>query len=99
GKCWHRPCLGCREFAASFGPVGEKTPWFSGLSDQPREFGAGADRPIDRSEPLGLMFYDYFDVKAPNPDQPALARWFPAALDQGVLKIDRSQVMAPLKEI
>lgn len=29
GKCWHHPCLGCREFAASFGPVAETTPWFS----------------------------------------------------------------------
>jgi CRISPR-associated protein Cas5d len=26
GKCFHRPCLGTREFAANFAPIGEDTP-------------------------------------------------------------------------
>lgn len=47
GKCYHRPALGCREFAADFNWVGDAervklTEW--------------------REEDLGLMLYDVFDV-------------------------------------
>lgn len=81
GRCWHRPCLGCREFAANFGPV------------------TGDEEPIDRSEPLGLMFYDFFDIADPAFDQPAIPRYFSAVLDRGELKIDRTLVKGPLKEL
>jgi CRISPR-associated protein Cas5d len=81
GKCWYRPCLGCREFAANFAPA---------VDDE---------TPIDRTEPLGLMLYDYFDVKDPAMNQTPIPRWFPAKLEKGVMKIDRSEVIGPVKEI
>jgi len=81
GRCWHRPCLGCREFAAHFGPVN------------------GDEKPIDRTEPLGLMFYDFFDVADPAFDQQPIPRFFPAVLDRGVLRVHRSKVHGPLKEL
>ncbi len=43
GQCFHRPYLGCREFAASFGPAdGSKPP----------------DELAERTEPLGRMLFD-----------------------------------------
>jgi CRISPR-associated protein Cas5d len=46
GKCFHRPALGCREFAADFDFV---------------ENPAGVELATWESEDLGLMLYDVFD--------------------------------------
>jgi len=45
GQCFHRPCLGTREFAAHFGPIGRNDP--APFEWEPRE-----------EEPLGLMLLD-----------------------------------------
>lgn len=79
GACFAQPVLGCREFAADFGPVDVN------------------EKPIDRTEPFGLMFYDFFDIADHSAQQRALPRFFPAALDAGVLNIDRSSVRPGLK--
>jgi CRISPR-associated protein Cas5d len=53
GQCFHRPYLGCREFAAEFEPV---PPVNLELS------------PIDETRDLGWMFYDYdYSGKSPVP--------------------------------
>ncbi len=83
GGCYARPVLGCREFAADFGPA------------EPEE----SERGIDRTEPLGLMFYDFFDIADHAEEQQAKPRFFPAALDTGRLAIDRSTVMPRLMEL
>ena len=83
GTCFAQPVLGCREFAAEFSPV---------------ETG-GAIHGIGRSEPLGLMFYDFFDIADHDPEQMATPRFFPAVLSKGVLDVDRSTVRPGLKEL
>jgi CRISPR-associated protein Cas5d len=50
GKCFYRPCLGVREFAADFDFV----------DDAEAAFAASGAEPIPY-EPLGLMLYDVFD--------------------------------------
>ena len=50
GKCFYRPCLGIREFAADFDFV----------DDPEVAFAASGAEPIPY-EPLGLMLYDVFD--------------------------------------
>lgn len=53
GQCFHRPYLGCREFAAHFEPVDEQSP--NAL-------------PIGDTRDLGWMFYDYdYSGDAPVP--------------------------------
>ncbi|MEW6744072.1 MAG: type I-C CRISPR-associated protein Cas5c [Planctomycetota bacterium] len=47
GKCYHRPALGCREFAADFD-------WVEEMAPAARE---------DWTEDLGLMLYDVFDLE------------------------------------
>lgn len=49
GKCFHRPSLGMREFAADFD-------WFGGDTDA-----VIRQRPDQPTEDLGLMLYDVFD--------------------------------------
>jgi CRISPR-associated protein Cas5d len=67
GQCFHRPSLGCREFAAEFGPPGPD------------------DRPLDGlSMDLGLML---FDLKFRGNQGPHEPRFFPAALERGVLRV------------
>lgn len=44
GQCFHRPCLGCREFPAFFEPVSGDTPASALAGDAPRD--------------LGIMLYD-----------------------------------------
>ncbi len=53
GQCFHRPYLGCREFAAHFKPVVEQSP---------------DALPIGDTRDLGWMFYDYdYSGDAPVP--------------------------------
>jgi len=51
GQCFHRPYLGCREFAADFAPItnGEPLP-----------------EPIPETRDLGFMLYDH-DFSGPSP--------------------------------
>lgn len=79
GACFAQPVLGCREFAAAFGPVDAN------------------EKPIDRTEPLGLMFYDFFDIADHSEQQRAVPRFFPAELVKGVLTVERSTVTPKLK--
>ncbi len=44
GRCFHRPCLGCREFPAFFEPVNGEVPASDLAKDAPRD--------------LGIMLYD-----------------------------------------
>jgi len=55
GKCYHRPALGVREFAADF--EWEEEPQ-AALERRVAELGS----PSDYHEELGLMLYDVFDV-------------------------------------
>ena len=53
GQCFHRPYLGCREFAAHFEPVEAHSP---------------ETLPIDDTRDLGWMFYDYdYSSSSPTP--------------------------------
>ena len=51
GQCFHRPYLGCREFAADFAPI---------TNGQPMP------EPIPETRDLGFMLYD-LDFSAPSP--------------------------------
>jgi CRISPR-associated protein Cas5d len=101
GKCFHRPALGCREFAANF-------EWFDGdpatvIRDP-------------HTEDLGLMLYDVFDHRDRQhgfrwlrPDEPAgNTRWkgkfikpqaafFRAKLDRSTMDChpDRVEILTP----
>ena len=67
GRCFARPYLGCREFAADFAEPD------------------GGERPIDLTDGLGPMLLDLdYPADGAGPAQP---RFFPAALDGGVLRV------------
>lgn len=68
GRCFARPYLGCREFAADF-----REP-------------DGNERPIDFSEPFGLMLHS-MEFGGGGRGEP---RFFQAALDAGVLRVPRT---------
>ena len=57
GKCFHRPGLGMREFAADFDWEPDAD---SALARRAAELG----QPASINEPLGLMLYDLFDHRA-----------------------------------
>lgn len=57
GKCFHRPGLGMREFAADFG-------WETDPDAALARRAAELDLPATLNEPLGLMLYDLFDHRA-----------------------------------
>lgn len=61
GKCFHRPCLGVREFDAFFDYEEDAATAFS----RRKEELVAADTPIApiKYEPLGLMLYDVFDYR------------------------------------
>lgn len=107
GKCYHRPALGIREFAADFD-------WFNGDPDavihQQRE---------PYTEDLGLMLYDVFDHRDRQqgfrwlrPDEPpGNARWkgklikpqpafFRAKLERSMMDChpDRIKILTPATE-
>lgn len=73
GQCFHRPYLGCREFACDFAPA------------DPHDPHGGAERTVDRLDgPLGLMLYDIrFGDGAGN-----LPGFFHAEVRGGVLHCD-----------
>jgi CRISPR-associated protein Cas5d len=58
GKCYHRPYLGVREFAADFSGEDDAA---ATLERRAGELGSGANWP---EEDLGLMLYDVFDRDA-----------------------------------
>jgi CRISPR-associated protein Cas5d len=71
GKCFHRPCLGMREFAADF--EWEPDPQ-AALERRAAEIRADGDwRSIWPHEELGLMLYDLFD----HEDRLTGFRWLP----------------------
>lgn len=78
GKCFHRPALGCREFAADFDWVEPEAISSYGLANWPEE-------------DLGLMLYDVFDPErreVATDDDPHVrpgAVFFRAAIANGVL--------------
>ena len=51
GKCFHQPCLGCREFVAFFR-------YIESLDNEPK--------PCDYSQKLGWMLYDVFNLHENN---------------------------------
>ena len=51
GKCFHEPCMGCREFPAYFELKTIADTW---------------SEPIDYPQNLGLMLYDVFDLRRPG---------------------------------
>jgi CRISPR-associated protein Cas5d len=74
GQCYHRPYLGCREFAATFEPANP------------------AEQPIDTGRmDLGLMLYDIAYGSGPRPRNQAV--FFPAVIEDGVLRCDPEQVL------
>jgi CRISPR-associated protein Cas5d len=58
GQCFHRPYLGCREFACNFRLV---------------EGGAEKQPPIDKTDELGWMLYD-IDYSNPSDPRPTFFR-------------------------
>jgi CRISPR-associated protein Cas5d len=77
GQCFHRPYLGCREFAAHFEPV------FDG--DMPT--------PVDESRDLGWMLYDVGHDNSRDSNHvhsctdKCRASFFRASLEKGVLHV------------
>jgi CRISPR-associated protein Cas5d len=84
GKCFQQPYLGCREFPAYFRWV------------EPGEIPAP---PIDRTEDLGFMVYDVFDLSRPgSPYDGPFVSLFRARLEKGVLEVpdwDDPDVLKP----
>lgn len=74
GQCFHRPCLGTREFAADFRLIAE------GMSLPPCEL-----PPEQRERDLGWMLHD-IDFAA---DGSSTSRFFRARLTDGVLDVER----------
>ena len=89
GKCYHRPCLGCREFAADFE-----------LVEDPARLNVVADW----SEDFGLMLYDVFDPLRRRSERHVWPRavFFKASVQQGRMDCNPERVelvRAPLKEV
>jgi len=92
GKCYHRPALGCREFAVDFDWV--ENPQAIKLT----EWGLG-----EKGDDLGLMLYDVFDpalraeATVNNPHVKPAAVFFHAFVKNGVLDChpDRVQLIRP----
>ncbi len=84
GKCFHQPCLGCREFVAFFRYV---------------ERLHGEPEPENYSQDLGWMLYDVFDLRRSNDSHAApFITVFRAEIDRGVLEVppfDSDQVRKP----
>ena len=78
GQCFHRPYLGCREFAAHF----ELLP-----------FQAAEPKAIDESRDLGFMLYDICHDHSSDKNRTHICtdgcrpNFFRASLDRGVLKV------------
>lgn len=75
GQCFHRPCLGTREFPADFALLAEGAPLpESTLPDD------------QRNRDLGWMLHD---IDYPNGPDSATSRFFRARLTDGVLDVQR----------
>lgn len=73
GQSFHRPYLGCREFAAHFGePDGSEAP--------PPEL-------ADRDEPLGRMLFDIAYTGTGKKRGEGTPRFFQATLERGILHV------------
>ncbi len=79
GQCFHRPCLGCREFAADFELVEGDLPKADLPPDQLKLLQAQADKD------LGWMLYD---IDFENDKQPI---FFRAQLEGGVLDLEKAR--------
>ncbi|TVM14503.1 type I-C CRISPR-associated protein Cas5 [Oceanidesulfovibrio indonesiensis] len=76
GQCFHRPCLGCREFAAHFGPADCPDPVFP--NGGPESMRPLPGVPDDKDLGWMLLDLDY--------DNDMEARFFPAKIDHGVVR-------------
>lgn len=91
GKCFHQPCMGCREFPAYFE--------LKEIKDELRE-------PVDYSQDLGFMLYDIFDLRRPGlplieGGHPFISL-FHARIENGVLNVpdfDSPEVLKPEPEV
>jgi CRISPR-associated protein Cas5d len=90
GKCFHQPCMGCREFPAYF---------------ELKEIGEELSRPEEYSQDIGFMLYDVFDLRRPSlpliEGQRAFISLFHARIESGALKVpdfDSSEVLKPEPE-
>ncbi len=87
GKCFHQPYLGMREFPAFFK-----------LAED-----AAASAPIQRTEDLGLMVYDVFDLSRPGgPHDRPFVSLFRAHLDHGTIVVpdyDDPTVLKPERSV
>ncbi|MCX7016719.1 MAG: type I-C CRISPR-associated protein Cas5c [Candidatus Sumerlaeota bacterium] len=86
GKCFHQPCLGCREFPAYF---------------ELRENGDDLREPVRYSQDLGLMLYDVFDLRCPGTalmeGQRPFISLFRAMIKGGALEVPEFESPAVLK--
>lgn len=76
GQCFHRPYLGCREFACHFELV-------ESSKDSERE------QPVALNKDLGFMLYDLDFSEDPDNPRPL---FFRANLQDGILNTDRREV-------
>ncbi len=90
GKCFHRPCLGVREFDAAFDYVEDATEAFTNSGASPIPY-----------EPLGLMLYDVFDhrlfekgFKWLMPEEIAVAR---EQFEQGLVGLKKGEKIRAMK--
>jgi CRISPR-associated protein Cas5d len=84
GQCFHRPYLGCREFAADFGPrEGD------GSEDLPPDIAPLVRRgPVaGLTQELGLMLFDLAFVGPGGAGGANVPLFFEARLDEGVLRV------------
>lgn len=82
GQCFHRPCLGCREFAADFELVENELPIYDLPPDQARALAEQTDRD------LGWMLYD-LDYSDPKDIRP---QFFRARLENNVLDLTKARL-------
>jgi CRISPR-associated protein Cas5d len=90
GKCFHQPCMGCREFPAYF---------------ELREISENLPDPVSYSQDLGLMLYDVFDLSRPGlplmkGEHPFISL-FHARVEGGVLNVpdfSHAKVLKPEPE-
>jgi CRISPR-associated protein Cas5d len=75
GQCFHQPCLGTREFAASFELLSPDAP-MPEPAEPSASLGFGAPRD------LGFMLWD---IDHDAPDRPSM--FFRAVLDRGVMRV------------
>lgn len=90
GKCFHQPCMGCREFPAYF---------------ELKEVDEELSEPVEYFQDLGFMLYDIFDLRRPGLplmecDRPFISL-FHAKIEKGVLNVpdfDSPEVLKPEPE-